>query len=375
MSGIVLEASAEEVILDVGAKRDAFVPRTDMDRLDDETLAQVGPGAEIKVYVLQPRSRSGDLIVSIHKALALRDWDRATALEASGEIIEAQVAGVNRGGLLVDFGRLRGFVPNSHITDIPRGASEDQQQKVKQELVGKMLSLKVIEVNQQRNRLVLSERTAQQALRMERMSTLKVGEIVDGLIHISQMDWKFVEHPSDVLSAGDEVEVLVEEIDRDRERISLNRKAVLPSPWKTVADDYQVGDVATGTVRGSTEFGVFVELPNGLIGLVHVSEMASYNITDPREWAREGAELLVRVISIDTQEERIGLSLDAITSDELYGWMVARGEAVEEPQTAEIVEQAADETQVSAPEEQVAELLDEIVGDAPVEGEAEQAVS
>jgi small subunit ribosomal protein S1 len=109
MTGIVLEASDEEVILDVGAKRDAFVPRTDMVRLDAETLAHVVTGAEIKVYVLQPRSRSGDLIVSIHKALALRDWDRAKALEASGEIIEAQVAGVNRGGLLVDFGRLRGF--------------------------------------------------------------------------------------------------------------------------------------------------------------------------------------------------------------------------------------------------------------------------
>jgi small subunit ribosomal protein S1 len=150
LEGEVLRVHDEAVLVDVGLKRDAFVPRKDLDRLDDATLEQLEPGAEVTVYVLRPQNRGGDLIVSINKALEHEDWDRAEALMQSGEVVEAEVADTNKGGLLVRFGRLRGFVPQSHVTSIPRGSSGEKHREAKERLVGQTLVLKVIEVERWR---------------------------------------------------------------------------------------------------------------------------------------------------------------------------------------------------------------------------------
>lgn len=361
LKGIVLEVNADEVILDIGAKHDAFVSRRDLDSLDQELLDQLVPGAEINVYVLRNRGGDGEMRVSINKALTLEDWEKAEELMEADKTIEVSINGYNKGGVLVDFGRLRGFVPNSQILRVPRGAPRDQQDTIKDTMVGQPLAVKIIEVNRRRNRLVLSEAAAMRDQREDLLNALEVGSVVkgrvvkivdygafidlggiNGLVHISKLAWHHVNHPSEELSVGEEIEVRIEDVDVDRERISLNRQALLPDPWQLLPETYNVGDMLTGLISSVVDYGVFVELPNGITGLVHVSEMASYNVTDPKSWAREGEELLVRIISIDTDRKRIGLSLDQVPQNALYDWMTARGESPNGSEPEAVAEAEAD---------------------------------
>jgi small subunit ribosomal protein S1 len=314
--------------------------------LDDATLERLEPDTEVMVYVLSPQSASGDLIVSINKALEYEDWLRADELMRSGEVTEAEVVGTNKGGVLVQFGRLRAFVPQSHLISTPRGASEEERRAAKERLLGQNLVLKVIDIDQRRNRLVLSERAARREARVARMAELEEGQVltghvvslqsygafvdiggVDGLIHVSKLAHRRVGHPGNVLSVGDEVEVLVESVDLERERIGLSRKALLPSPWDTVEEDYQVDDLVTGKVTNVVDFGAFVVLPNGPEGLVHVSQMSTYGVSQPGDLVRSGDEVLVRITGIDPDRKRIALSLDAVSSEEQAQWMEARSGA------------------------------------------------
>lgn len=346
LQGQVLKVHDDTVIVDVGLKRDAFVPRKDLDRLDDATLERLEPGLEVMVGVLRPHSASGDLIVSINKALQYEDWLRAEKMLESGDVVEAEVVGANKGGLLVQFGRLRAFVPQSHITSMPRGGSFEAREEAKENLRGQTLTLKAIDVDRQRDRLVLSERAARKEARQARIAALEPGQVlkgrvvslanygafvdvggVDGLVHVSELDHQRVAHPGDVLSVGDELEVAVKSVDVERERISLSRKALLPSPWDSVEEEYALGDLVAGTVTNVVDFGAFVALPNGLEGLVHVSEMSSYGVSQPGDLVVKGDELLVRVKTIEPQRERIGLSLDAVTTEEQAAWMETRAEA------------------------------------------------
>lgn len=346
LPGVVLSVHDEAAVVDVGAEREAFVPRTALERLDDTTRERLEPGAEVMVSVLKPSSTGGELIVSINKPQEQEDWVRADELLRSGEMVEAEVIGSNSGGVLVPFGRLRAFVPHSHLTSIPRRAASEALRQASEHLVGQTLMLKVIEVDRRQNRLLLSERAAGR----QRMATLEADDIVtgkvvrlkdygafvdlggvDGLIHISELDHRRVRHPEDLLSEGDEVEVLVKSVDAERERIALSRKALLPNPWDTVEADYQVGDLATGSVTNVVDFGAFVALPNGPVGLLHISQMSTYGVSHPNELVVEGEEVLVRILSIDPPRERMSLSLDAVTSEEQAQWMEARAETEESP--------------------------------------------
>lgn len=340
LEGEILEVGENEVIVDVGLKRDAFVPRQDLDRLSDEMRDSLAAGQHVLVYVLQPMDQDGDLIVSINKALQQADWERAETLMESGEVVEATVVGYNKGGLLATFGRIRGFIPQSHVADIPRSATGDQLRDAKNDMMGQQLKVKVVEVNRERNRLILSEREAQQTVKQQMLENLEVGSIVkgtvvglvdfgafvdiggiDGLIHISNLDRRYVNHPSDVLEIGDEVEVRIDEVDTKNQRISLNRAALMPDPWDHIDETFSVGDLVTGEVTNVADFGVFVALPHHLEGLIHVSEMTSYGAGTPTELIHEGEELLVRIIDIDREQKRIALSLDAVTAEEQERWM------------------------------------------------------
>jgi len=343
LKGTIMVIDDTEILVDVGLKRDAFVPRTDLDRLPEELVESLKPGQEIHVFVLRPHSREGQLIVSINKALQQEDWLRAEEIMNSGEVIEATVVGKNRGGLLVSFGRLTGFIPQSHVVAIPRGMHSEQLSNAKSDLVGETLSLTVIEVNRRRNRLILSEREARQAARQQRMQELEEGTIVtgkvvslvdfgafadiggvDGLIHISNLDRNYVSHPSEVLSVGDEIKVRIDEINVERERISLNRAVLQPDPWDEIDEHYSIGDLVTGTVSNIADFGVFVEIPNNLEGLVHISEMSTYGVSNPADLVAPGDEILVRILDIDRGQQRISLSVDAVTVAEQETWMHER---------------------------------------------------
>jgi len=345
LEGVVLSASGDEVLLDVGLKQDAIVPRRDLAMLSDRVRDRIKPGAEILTYVLQPRNQDGELIVSINKALELEDWQHAQEMMESGGIVEAEVIDTNRGGLLVRFERLTGFVPQSHLVSLPRFRSEDELQEAKRDAIGDKLPLKFIEIDRRRNRLILSERLARAHAQQHRLSELEPGQVVsgkvvsivnfgafvdlggvDGLIHISKLDHRHVNHPGEVVAVGDTVEVRIDEIDIEKNRISLNRVALLSDPWETVAEEYKPGDLVEGRVTNTVDFGIFLELPNSLQGLVHLSKMSSFGTTNPRDLVREGDPLLVRIVNVDPERRRIGLSIDDVTIEEQENWMFERRE-------------------------------------------------
>lgn len=246
----ILSIGEHDMAVNLGAKRDGIILPADLEQvIDDKYLESLEVGDRIPVVVLRVWGHRDGIVVSLNKGLLQQDWLLARDLLERQEVVEAKVTGLNRGGIVVQFGRLRGFVPNSHLTSIPRGWRGKRLQEAKSELVGQTLSLGVIEVNQRRQRLVLSERIADRQQRERLLEELTAGEVrtgvvcnvvdfgafvdlggVDGLIHISELDWRYVEHPSEVLSVGDEVDVYVLEVERERERIALSRKRLLPDP-------------------------------------------------------------------------------------------------------------------------------------------------
>ncbi|MEO0597031.1 MAG: S1 RNA-binding domain-containing protein [Chloroflexota bacterium] len=340
----------------------AVVTRKDLDRLSEEVIGRLQPGKEIQTYVLQPYSGDGELIVSINKALELEDWRNAQILMEADEVTDALVVDTNKGGLLVRFGRLTGFVPNSHIESVPPATSQGRMREIKDNLIGTKLGLKVIQVETKRNRLILSERAARRAARSERLKEIEVGQVilgrvvnltdfgafvdiggVDGMIHISNIDHRHVNHPSDVLAVGDEVEVRVDSIDVERERIALNRKAILPDPWRSFTDTYEVGQLMEGVVTNVVDFGVFVAAPGGAQGLVHTSRMETLGASTPRDMFREGDDVLVRIVGIDPEQQHIELSIDDVSVDEQQEWMYRK----REEQPVEGAEDAPDASELA----------------------------
>jgi small subunit ribosomal protein S1 len=329
--GVILEASENDMIVDIGAKRDGIVLPTDLDRLDEEYRAGLKPGVRVPVVVLRTWGDPDGIVVSINLGLQRQDWLRAEELLESGEVFEAEVTDHNKGGLLVSFGRLNGFVPNSHLNAVPRGTRGDRLHEIKENLLGQTLSLVVIEVDQRRRRLVLSERKANHVRREQLLQELTEGEVrtgvvsnlvdfgafvdlggIDGLIHISELDWSHVDHPRDVLSVGEQVEVYVLDVDRERERIALSRKRLLPDPWYVITDELRVGQVVQGTVTSLTDFGAFVDVGKGIEGLVHISEMPTGRAT--LEALHVGDQVSVRVLEFDHDKRHIALSMRAVTS-------------------------------------------------------------
>jgi len=353
LSGIIVSTRRDEIVLDVGLKRDAIVTRRDLERLTPDVLERLRPGTEVQAYVLQPYNEDGDLIVSINKALELDDWARAKRLLASEEVIQTCVLEANKGGLLVTFGRLSGFIPNSHIESIPPTAPEGKARAIKEGLIGMTLDVKVIQVEEERNRLILSERAARRVARADRLAQLRVGQIltgqvvnltdfgvfvdlggVDGMIHISNLDHRHIAHPSQVLAIGDEVTVRIDGIDMARERIALNRKAILPDPWETFIARYQVGDLVEGVVTNVVDYGVFVGAPGGAQGLIHTSRMSKLGVVTPRDMFRDGDAILVRVTKLDLARQHIEFSLDDVSAQEQEDWMFRRRQS----QSSEAIE-------------------------------------
>jgi small subunit ribosomal protein S1 len=322
----VLSVGENEVIVDLGSKRDGIITARDLEHVEDEYIDNLEVGDLVPVSIRHVSDDREGVIVSLSRGLAQQDWLRAQELLESQEPIEATVEDVNRGGVVVSFGRLRGFVPGSHLTSLPRGLRGERREQAKKELVGKHLWLAVLEVLPHRRRLVLSERAARQQRRRQVLEELAVGQEltgtvrslvdfgafvdldgVDGLIHVSELSWEHVRHPSEVLSVGDEVQVYVLSVDREKERVGLSRKRLLPDPWPTVTEGLRPGDVIEGTVSSVVSFGAFVRLGDGVEGLVHVSEMPNGEQT--RSGLEPDTPVQVRVLKVDPWRRRIGLSL------------------------------------------------------------------
>jgi small subunit ribosomal protein S1 len=327
-NAIILGIAPREVIVDLGVKQDGLVPSTDLERLDPEVRNGLKVGAEVPVYVMNPMDQDGNLVVSINMGLQQYDWERARKLLGSDEVVQVSVAGHNRGGVLVRWNRLEGFIPSSHLVSINMA---NERREVWQELMGKVIGCKVIEVDQDRRRLIFSEREAQKEWRAQQkarlLAELKEGDRVqgtvtglrdfgafvnlggaDGLIHVSELAWHRVDHPRDVLKVGDEIEVYVLSLDRSSNRIALSRKRLLPDPWQDAASRYHEGQLVDGTVTNVVDFGAFIALDNGLEGLLHLSEMGDGSLKEPHSYVKKGDRLSLRISHLEPEKRRVGFT-------------------------------------------------------------------
>lgn len=332
VEGTVMGFDRDGLLVDVGSKSEGIVPSSEMNTLGEEERGAIQQGDQVLVSVLDPNDNNdGHVVLSIDRARAERSWRRLQKQLESGELVEAEVIGYNKGGLLVDLGGVRGFVPASQVSTLT-GGSEEQRRSELAGFTGRTIAMKVIEVNRRRNRLILSERQAAQERRESRkdelLEELREGQIIkgtvtsladfgafvdiggaDGLIHLSELSWSRVNHPRDVLKVGDQVDVMVLNIDREHRKIALSTKRTQPEPWATALERYEVGQTVTGVVTQVAPFGAFVRLDDGIEGLVHVSELSEEPVSSPGAVVKEGDVLTLKVIRIDTQRRRIGLSL------------------------------------------------------------------
>lgn len=385
--GTVISVSPQEIVIDLGLKREAIVPANDLSRLDKTILAEIREGTTWPVYILQTSDREGNLVVSLSRALQEKDWLVAQQLMENNEMFEAKVCSYNAGGLEVTFGKLRGFVPASHISTIPKDMSPEDRKAHLATYVGKTIPLKVVEVDRKRRRLIMSERAArrrwQREHRKQLLEEIQVGEVrkgivrsmsefgafvdlggVDGLIHISELAWFPVGHPSEVLKVGQEVEVKVLRIDKSRERVGLSLKRVQPDPWGHIEELYHPGDLVEAVVTRVTEFGAFVRLRSGVEGLLHVSEMADIRPDHPQSLVSPGDLLLLRVLRVEPDRRRIGLSLRQVSETEWAEWAASYRERQA---------QAAAEEAAAAAEEAVGEPAADVEFD--LEPEAAEPVA
>jgi len=380
-TGIVVEADERRLVVDVGSKREGFVYAEDLARLDEETRSGIQVGTTVPVFVLRPTDREGHPILSIHQARLYEDWLEAEQMMESGELYEGEVAGYNRGGLIVRFGKIRGFVPASQVVGLPRRLSAEERRQRLADMVGQQVGLKIIEVDRRRRRLIFSQRRALRAwqeLQRERvMAQLAEGETrhgrvtditsfgafvdlggADGLIHVSELSWRRVDNPRQVLKVGQEVDVYVLDVDRQRKRIALSLKKLDPDPWTLVDDHYRVGQLVEGRVTRVLDFGAFVELDLGVEGLLHASEMIGTSELRPSDIVHLDERLLVKIVRVDSQRRRLALSARQVRKGEWERW-VAEQQAAREAQEAAARKAAEEEAAVPGPEAAIGEAAEE----------------
>jgi small subunit ribosomal protein S1 len=324
VQGTVVKVDKDEVLLDIGYKSEGVIPARELSIRHDVDPGQiVTVGDQIEALVLQKEDKEGRLILSKKRAQYERAWGTIERIKEQNGVVSGPVIEVVKGGLILDIG-LRGFLPASLV--------ELRRVRDLQPYVGRVLEAKIIELDKHRNNVVLSRRAwleeTQKEQREEFLDNLKPGERrrgvvssvvnfgafvdlggMDGLVHVSELSWKHVDHPSSVVQVGDEVEVEVLEVDLDRERISLSLKATQQDPWQEFANNHRVGELVYGRVTKLVPFGAFVQVGDGIEGLVHISEMATHHVDLPEQVVTPGEELWVKIIDLDLQRRRISLSI------------------------------------------------------------------
>lgn len=332
VEGIVMQVDEDEILVDIGAKSEGVVPSREFRKAQQAgELAGLKVGDPVYVFVLKPEDEDERAVLSIDRGRLGKSWHWLEQMYQEGAVLEAVVDGYNKGGLLVNLRGVRGFVPASQVAGIVLSGQTNHQDSLAQ-IVGQTIPLKVIEIDRRRNRLILSQRQALQDYRDSRreklLDSLQVGQTyrgvvssicrfgvfvdlggADGLVHLSELSWKRVNHPREVVQVGQEVDVYVLGIDRARKRIALSLRRTQPEPWSTVTERYQLGQLVWGEVTQLASFGAFVSIEEGIEGLVHLSELSDTAITHPQEVVHEGDKVLLRIIRIDPVNRRIGLSL------------------------------------------------------------------
>ena len=346
VEGVIMRADPSDgLFVNIGQKSEAHVPSNEMRTVETEDITTLA-GGSIIAMVVRPESGDNPAILSVDRAVGEQGWRSLEKAMESGEVIEGAIAGFNRGGSIVEVEGVQGFVPMSQLVSVPRerfriyqeegsSLSQEEQQNIQAAQaaeLGRSIQMKVLEVNRSRNRAIFSERQAVQesrdALKAKLIAELSEGEVrmgrvtgissfgafvdiggADGLIHISELSWSMVNSPEEVVSVGQEVDVYVLRVDAENMKIALSLRRLQPEPWETIQDRHNIGDVVDATVTKLTNFGAFARVEDSIEGLIHISELSARMISHPREVVREGDDVRVKILRIEPERRRLGLSL------------------------------------------------------------------
>ena len=368
VEGMVMRADPDGILVNIGHKAEGIVPPRETRTLGEDAYRNLEVGDQIVAFVIRPESGESAAILSIDRAVGERGWKTLEKLLEAGETVDGKILGFNRGGAIVEVEGVQGFVPMSQLVTVPRdvfsanrqepaeeapssseGDSESEAEESREssgptfdDFVGEELKMKVLEVNRPRNRAIFSERQAvrerREAEKAKLIEELQVGEVrtgkvtgvsnfgafvdlggADGLVHISEMSWDNIRSPSDLVKVGDEVKVYVLKVDAENRKIALSLRRLEPEPWDTIHERFHVDDVVDGVVTKLTNFGAFARIEGSVEGLIHISELANRRIAHPRDVVQEGDEVKLKILRIEPERRRMGLSLRQAEDDPYAG--------------------------------------------------------
>jgi len=399
--GVIASIAPSQILVSIGAKSEGVIAGRALDEISPETLESFEPGQEIEAYVLNPEDKNGNVILSYTRAIEMKAWEVVAEMEEEETVYDGKIGGYNKGGLLVDVEGLRGFVPASQVSPVRRsqaiGKTPEQRWG---KMVGEPISVRVIEVDRERRRLILSERAASSETRQEIkervIEDLEIGKTytgrvtslanfgafvningADGLVHLSEISWERVKNPSEVLEVGQGVDVKVISIDEEKNRIGLSVRQLQDDPWKKRIEKFQVGQLIEGTITRLVKFGAFARIDDDVEGLIHISEISDHRVEHPKEELNEGDVINLRIIRIEPERRRIGLSLRKVDSaayvdKDMKALAKAIAEQEEEPEEEATEEAVEEETPVAEEEAVEEEAAEEEKQEEPEAEEAEE---
>jgi len=336
--GTIASIGASQILVSIGTKSEGVITGKEFEAIPQDVLSQMSVGEVIDVYVINPEDQSGNVVLSYIRARDEASWKEAEEKLGSGTGFDSEVIGYNKGGLIVPLGGLRGFVPSSQISLTRRaGMTGDTPDQRWSKMVGEPITVRVIEVDRERRRLILSERAAstetRESVKDRILEELKEGDVrvgrvtsladfgafvningADGLVHLSEISWDRINKPDEVLKVGEDVNVKIISIDREKKRIGLSIRQLQNDPWGNQVSHIQVGQLVEGKITKLAKFGAFAKLEGDIEGLIHISELSEKRIEHPKEVLKEGDVVALRVLKIDTENHRIGLSLRRVDS-------------------------------------------------------------
>ena len=335
--GVIASIEKDQILVSVGSKSEGVITGKELDQIPTSDREAFVIGQSIPVYVINPEDQNGNIILSYNRAREAMGWEIVEKMQESSEAFEGKIDGYNKGGLIVLVHGLRGFIPASQISMTRRSTVQGDTPDRWAKMIGETIGVRIIEVDRARRRLILSERAAnpesRQSLKERVIEGLEEGQVytgrvtsvadfgafvnvngADGLVHLSELSWERIQHPNEVLEVGQEVKVKVISVDKDKKRIGLSIRALKGDPWNDKVSKFKVGQLVEGTITRLTKFGAFARLDGDDEGLIHISELSENRINHPKESVKEGDVLTLRVIRIDEDQRRIGLSLRKVDS-------------------------------------------------------------
>jgi len=394
--GVIATIRDNEILVSIGTKSEGVISGRELDQIPAEERSALQVGQEIPVYVVAPEDQNGNVVLSYMRAREEQDWEDVERLLESNETVDSKIVGYNKGGLIAPVGGLRGFVPASQISLVRRSASQgDTPEQRWGKMVGDDIKVRVIEVDRERRRLILSERLALQktreTLKERLLDELKEGDVrtgrvtsladfgafvnidgADGLVHLSEISWDRIQHPSEVLKVGQEVQVKVISVDQERKRIGLSIRQLQKDPWLNRVEQIKEGMLVEGTITHLTKFGAFARIDDDLEGLIHVSELSEQRVGHPKEVVHEGDVVTLRVIKVDPERRRIGLSLRKVDSPAYadLDWKMALADEVEKVESEEAAAEETGPTPETSTDADAPGAVDSTEGEETPENEA-----